>query len=206
MSSSSNLSNLPPDEPEVPKSASSKSGKARAVGASAATQAADKAKAQAKAAFAKMGGRLGQYMTAVDPLIAIVVLALLTTFALPIIASSRRAANEQSAQDTLRSMIGIQGRFRDTGAADGRHRFATSFFELAAAGLIDGIQSGGTELRRDGYLFHLGTPDDPETHYFAVALPEQWGQTGDHAYYIDDTTKLRVSTSPSIGPVFPEVN
>ena len=113
------MSNLPADEPKGPKGPTSP--QRSAVGPAA----------PANAIF----GKLAKHLTPVDPLILLVVLALLTTFALPILASGRRAANEAAANDLLRNLPGMQGRFRDQGAPDGRHRFATSFFELAAAGL-----------------------------------------------------------------------
>jgi hypothetical protein len=145
-------------------------------------------------------------MTPVDPLIAIVAVALLATFAVPIMASNQRAENEEAAKNTLRSLVAMQGRFRDQGTPDGKHRFATSFFQLATAGIFDGeAPPEGADLRRGGYQFRIGA-DESDHHYYATAEPERFGDTGDHSYYIDDTAKLRESPTAANGPIFKEIN
>jgi hypothetical protein len=123
----------------------------------------------------------------------------------PWLQNSRRAANEAAALTFLREIQRLEAAYRARPAAGREPRYATSFFELAAAGVLGGPAPEGPFIVKDGYVFKLGTPGDPTARYFAIATPEKFGETGTRSFYTDETGTIRQSPGPAVGPAFPEV-
>lgn len=141
------------------------------------------------------------------PTAAIVVaaLALVASFVWPWIEEAGRARNEEAAVAFLRDIHKMQGQFQSTRTTRGEQRFAVSFFELAAAGLLPGPAPDGPSVVRAGYAFRIGTPGDPAARYYAIARPERPGVTGHRSFYIDETGVCRASPGSAVGPAFPEL-
>ena len=135
--------------------------------------------------------------------LGIVALAFAATIAYPWWQSTVRDENERGAIAYLKEIHRLEGEYKGK-FINGQHRYAVTFFELAAAGLLEGTPPEGGNLTRGGYVFKLGTPGDAQARYFAIAHPEQPGVSGQRSFYIDDTGTVRASPGMPVGPAFPE--
>ena len=140
--------------------------------------------------------------TPLDALIALILLALGVTFWLPSHWEATRRENEAAALGFTREVLQLQQTFK--AQKGGGARFASGFFELAAAGIYQGEAPEGGTIVRGGYIFKITPLDSEPVRWYATAVPASYGTTGDHAYYVDDTGKVRVSNGPISGPAFEE--
>jgi type IV pilus assembly protein PilA len=130
----------------------------------------------------------------IDLLIVVTIIGIVTSIAVPNLIASRRAANESSAQSSLRSINRAEALYQLT---DGGGQYGT----LAMLGnqrLIDSLLASST---KSGYSFTLGAPQviaGPPARYWAYALPmttSSFGQTGTRRFAVAEDGVLRGDTT-----------
>lgn len=111
----------------------------------------------------------------------VAVISILTTLAIPGIASAKRRANEASAITALRTISQAQSQYRV--------RFGTfgTVASLEAAGYLD---QNFQDAQKSGYTFE--TASAPTTGSWALrANPTSPGTSGDRFFYIDTSGVIR---------------
>ena len=83
----------------------------------------------------------------IELLIVVAIIGIIAAIAIPNLLASRRAANEGSAQSSLRTIHSSQATYQ---ATTGNGAFATNLAALNTANLIDSVLSAGT---KSGYAF-----------------------------------------------------
>jgi prepilin-type N-terminal cleavage/methylation domain-containing protein len=83
----------------------------------------------------------------IELLIVVAIIGIIAAIAIPNLLASRRAANEGSAQSSLRTVFSAQATYQ---ATTGNGAFATNLAALNTANLIDSVLSSGT---KSGYSF-----------------------------------------------------
>ena len=85
----------------------------------------------------------------IELLIVVAIIGIIAAIAIPNLLASRRAANEGSAQSSLRTIHSSQATYQATA---GNGAYAANLGALNTAGLIDSVLSGGT---KSGYDFSV---------------------------------------------------
>jgi len=119
-------------------------------------------------------------------LVSFVPTMMIAAIAIPNLLASRRAANEGSAQASLRTLHSAEATYQ---ATRGEGKYGT-LNELAAAGLIDSRLATGT---KNGYKFtvELTTTDLNYPGFEVVGVPVTYGSTGIRSFYLDETGVIR---------------
>jgi type IV pilus assembly protein PilA len=87
----------------------------------------------------------------IELLIVVAIIGIIAAIAIPNLLASRRAANEGSAQSSLRTLHSSQATYQ---ATTGNGAYATTLAALNGANLIDSVLSSGT---KSGYAFTMAT-------------------------------------------------
>jgi len=90
----------------------------------------------------------------IELLIVVAIIGIIAAIAIPNLLASRRAANEGSAQATMRTLTGAEATYQATA---GLGNFA-SLTELYGQGLIDSVL-GTSPYQKSGYLFDVAEVD-----------------------------------------------
>src|SRR2546426_11790789 len=85
----------------------------------------------------------------IELLIVVAIIGIIAAIAIPNLLASRRAANEGSAQSSLRTIHSSQATYQSTAGAGA---FATDLAALNGQNLIDSVLSSGT---KSGYNFAI---------------------------------------------------
>jgi len=114
---------------------------------------------------------------------------IIAAIAIPNLLASRRAANEGSAQSSLRTLHAAEATYQ---ATKGAGNFG-ALSELAAEGLIDSRLATGT---KSGYKFtvELTTNETNYPGFAVVGVPMTYGgveATGIRSFYVDETGVIR---------------
>jgi type IV pilus assembly protein PilA len=146
----------------------------------------------------------------IELLIVVAIIGIIAAIAIPNLLASRRAANEGSAQSSLRTIHSSQATYQATA---GNGAYATTMGALNTAGLIDSVLSGGT---KSGYDFSIVEPagTGATAVFGAVAYPTTTtgvSQTGTRRFGITEvgvmygdvlgaepTTRAGITTSPML--------
>ena len=123
-------------------------------------------------------------------LVSVVPTGLIAAIAIPNLLASRKAANEASAQSSLRTLHAAEATYQ---ATKGNGKYGT-LNELAANNLIDLRLASGT---KSGYRFtvELTTDDMNYPGFTVVGVPMTYGATGsgNRSFYIDETGVIRAA-------------
>lgn len=125
----------------------------------------------------------------IELLIVVALLGIITSLAIPSLLASRRAANEGSAQSSLRTIQGSQAVYHATA---GNGRYGTTA-QLLNQNLIDPVVGGA--VPKSGYIFTI-TPDNTTSHsiFFSFGVPSDTGlltRTGTRSFTIAEDGVLR---------------
>jgi len=108
----------------------------------------------------------------VELLVVVIIIAIVAAIAIPNLLASRRAANEASAQSSLRTIHSAQATYQAT--AGGGVTYAPTLVALNTAGLIDNALGAATS-QKSGYNFAMTVGTQI---YCATAAPTTPGTTG----------------------------
>ena len=133
----------------------------------------------------RYGGRsmaIAGLVLSITSLASAVPLGIVMAIAIPNLMASYRAANEGSAQASIRTISQAEMTYQGTAA-----RFGT-LEELAASGLIDPKLSSGI---KNGYTFTVTLDSDNPEGFAVTGVPVTYGKTGIRSFYIDETFVMR---------------
>ena len=88
----------------------------------------------------------------IELLIVVAIIGIIAAIAIPNLLASRRAANEGSAQSSLRTIFSTQATYQ---ATKGNGAFAADLTVLAGENLIDGVLGGAVTSTKSGYNFKI---------------------------------------------------
>ena len=127
-------------------------------------------------------------------LVSVVPTAMIAAIAVPNLLASRRAANEGSAQSSMRTLHAAEATYQ---ATKGDGQFGT-LNELAAANLIDFKLATGN---KNGYNFTVELTTDEMNYpgFTVVARPLTYRSDGIRSFYVDETGVIRAGDN-SGGP------
>ena len=131
----------------------------------------------------------------IELLIVVAIIGIIAAIAIPNLLASRRAANEGSAQQSLRTMSSAEATYKTTAGA-GNYGPVDN---LVSQNLIDSTLGGGT---KSGYSFTTGNADPAvsATDFVIGATPVTTGgvtATGTRDFCIDQTGVLKTNPTAS---------
>lgn len=139
----------------------------------------------------------------IELLIVVAIIGIIASIAIPNLISSRRAANEASAQSSLRVIFSSQAAYQ---ATTGGGKFAT-LAQLRTANFLDSVLGGNgtaTSTTKSGYNFTVILPNpqpNPAT-FTATAVPTSTAlptRSGTRRFGVLEDGVLRVDTLISSG-------
>jgi len=135
----------------------------------------------------------------IELLIVVAIIGIIAAIAIPNLLASRRAANEGSAQQSLRTVHSAQATYQATA---GNGAFATTLAALHGQNLIDTVLNTGT---KSGYLFAVveAAGTGATAVYGAKCYPETTtgvGQTGTRRFGITEDGVMRGDTTITTDP------
>jgi prepilin-type N-terminal cleavage/methylation domain-containing protein len=130
----------------------------------------------------------------IELLIVVAIIGIIAAIAIPNLLASRRAANEGSAQQSLRTMSSAEATYRST-AGNGNYGTVQ---DLVGQNLVDSVLGGGA---KSGYNFTTGTaPTASTTDFVIAAAPVTYSgvtATGTREFCIDQSGVLTAKTAAS---------
>ncbi|HEX7529869.1 MAG TPA: prepilin-type N-terminal cleavage/methylation domain-containing protein, partial [Pyrinomonadaceae bacterium] len=135
----------------------------------------------------------------IELLIVVAIIGIIASMAIPNLLASRRAANEGSAQSSLRTISSAEATYQVT-AGNGQYG---TIAMLGSQSMVDSVLASAT---KSGYSFTLGTSQviaGPPAQYWAYALPVTTsgpGKTGTRRFAISEDGVLRGDTSLTTPP------
>lgn len=130
----------------------------------------------------------------IELLIVVAIIGIIAAIAIPNLLASRRAANEGSAQQSLRTMASAEATYRST-AGNGSYGPVAN---LVTQNLIDSVLGGGA---KSGYNFTTGTDPVASTTDFVIAAAPVTSSgvtaTGTREFCIDQSGVLTAQTATS---------
>jgi len=130
----------------------------------------------------------------IELLIVVAIIGIIAAIAIPNLLASRRAANEGSAQQSLRTIGSAEATYQAT-AGNGSYG---TMVNLTGQNLIDSVLGGGT---KSGYGFAITAPG--ATSYDAGAAPTSTNAvtgTGTRMFCVDESGVLRANTTATTTP------
>jgi type IV pilus assembly protein PilA len=130
----------------------------------------------------------------IELLIVVAIIGIIAAIAIPNLLASRRAANEGSAQQSLRTMSSAEATYYST-AGNGNYGAVQ---DLVTQSLVDSVLGGGA---KSGYNFTTGAVPAASTTAFVIAaapvISSGVTATGTREFCIDQTGVLRARTATS---------
>jgi type IV pilus assembly protein PilA len=133
----------------------------------------------------------------IELLIVVAIIGIIAAIAIPNLLASRRAANEGSAQSSIRTLHSSQATYQATA---GNGAFAGSLTTLASQNLIDGVLGASATSTKSGYSFTLCdvSGSGATAQFGATAVPATTtgvSQTGTRRFAITQVGVLRGDTT-----------
>ena len=135
----------------------------------------------------------------IELLIVVAIIGIIAAIAIPNLLASRRAANEGSAQQSMRTLSSAEATYQST-AGNGSYGTITM---LGNQSLVDSVLASAT---KSGYDFNLAAAQvsaGPPAQFWAYAVPHTTsgvGQTGTRRFAIAEDGVLRGDTSLTTAP------
>ena len=134
----------------------------------------------------------------IELLIVVAIIGIIAAIAIPNLLASRRAANEGSAQSSIRTIFTAEATYQATAGAGG---FGT-LNELMGASLVDSVLGQADSVSKSGYDFSVGgiTGTGATAEFYAYCVPATTSgvaQTGTRRFGVTQTGVLRGDTTLS---------
>jgi len=132
----------------------------------------------------------------IELLIVVTIIGIIASIAIPNLLASRRAANEASAQQSMRTIGTCESAYKFT-YGNGSY---TDLPTLGAKVMTDGVLSTGT---KSGYTFEATPVAGPPDQFWAYAYPvttSGFSQTGTRRFAISEDGVLRGDTDLTAPP------
>lgn len=122
----------------------------------------------------------------IELLVVVIIIGIIAAIAIPSLLASRRAANEASAIQTLRTLSSAQAVYIGTQGSNNNYG---SLNQLSGAGMLDATFTG-TGFSKSGYDFTHSTSTTPD-RFCMDAIPQ--GSSGIRVLGIDESGLIRVN-------------
>ncbi len=119
----------------------------------------------------------------VELLVVVIIIAIIAAIAIPNLLASRRAANEASAINSLRTIHSAQATYQ---ASNGGGTSYGTFVQLGTAGLVDPILGAAESVVKSGYTIANTLSASPFTSYCATGTPVTAGTTGTRVFAVSN--------------------
>lgn len=135
----------------------------------------------------------------IELLIVVAIIGILAAIAIPNLLASRRAANEGSAESSMRTIHSAEIVYHATGGAG---RYGT-IANLRGQNLLDSVLGSGA---KSGYTFeclNANLDPGPPPTFFATAIPTDTGlvtRTGSRSFVIAEDGVLRAKVTDTAAP------
>ena len=128
----------------------------------------------------------------IELLIVVAIIGIIAAIAIPNLLASRRAANEGSAQQSLRTMSSAEATYQST-AGNGSYG---TLAQMMGQSLVDSVlgQATAAANAKSGYVFTMNVTAGPPAQFWAYATPSVTsgvGQTGTRLFGITEDGVLR---------------
>ncbi|HVS82268.1 MAG TPA: prepilin-type N-terminal cleavage/methylation domain-containing protein [Pyrinomonadaceae bacterium] len=130
----------------------------------------------------------------IELLIVVAIIGIIAAIAIPNLLASRRAANEGSAQQSLRTMSSAEATYEAT-AGNGAYG---TMAQLMGQNLIDSVLGQANVTAKSGYLVTMNVVAGPPAQFWGYALPSNTsgvGATGTRRFAISEDGVLRGDTT-----------
>ena len=132
----------------------------------------------------------------IELLIVVAIIGIIAAIAIPNLLASRRAANEGSAQQSLRTISSAEATYQST-AGNGSYG---SLANLGSQSLVDSVVAGSDTTAKSGYLFTINAVVGPPAQFWGYCVPSLTsgvGQTGTRRFALTEDGVLRGDTTLS---------